>query len=271
VRAALVSALCLVALLATSEGRAKCPAEMVRVQSFCVDRWEASLVDLKSGRSLSLYYPPNPKLVQRLYSVWEIERRSLGDAGAQSFPVPEPPAWQKIEKFSPRAVSRSGVVPSGYLSYYTAKTACTNAGKRLCSEDEWKLACRGRANRKFPYGANYEVGRCNVFRALHAAAVLHGNASIGLTDPRLNLVIESGKDPLLRLTGATSACTSRWDDDVIYDMVGNLDEWIEDPSGVFVGGFYARSSTKGCDARIEGHAAGYYDYSTGTRCCKDAS
>jgi hypothetical protein len=263
-------ALVLGALSWTTAGHAKCPGEMVRVSRFCVDRWEASLVDTKTGRALSPYYPANPRLVQRLYSVWDIERRSLGDAAAQSFPVPEPPLWQKTEAFSPRAVSRSGVVPSGYLSYYTAKTACANAGKRLCTEDEWKLACRGQAKRKFPYGANYEVRRCNVFRQLHAAAVLHGNASIGLTDPRLNLVVESGTDPLLRLTGATTTCASRWEDDAIYDMVGNLDEWIEDPSGVFVGGFYARATTKGCDARIEGHAAGYYDYSTGTRCCKDA-
>ena len=87
----------------------------------------------------------------------------------------------------------------------------------------------------------------------------------------MNLVVESGVDPLLRVTGATSACASRWEDDAIYDMVGNLDEWIEDESGVFVGGFYARGTSKGCEARIEGHAAGYYDYSTGARCCKDGT
>ena len=244
---------------------------MTRVKGFCIDRWEASLVDLKTGRALSPYYPPSPRLVARLSTVWEVERRSLGDLAAQSFPLPELPSWQKTERFEPRAVSQAGVVPHGYLSYYSAKKACENAGKRLCTEDEWKLACRGKAQVKFPYGAYYQEGRCNVFRHMHAAAVLHGNASIGLTDPRMNLVVENGDDPLLRLTGETKTCASHWDDGEIYDMVGNLDEWIDDPKGVFVGGFYARGTTKGCDARIQGHAPVYYDYSTGTRCCRDSS
>jgi hypothetical protein len=56
---------------------------------------------------------------------------------------------------------------------------------------------------------------------------------------------------------------------VIFDMVGNLDEWIADETGVFVGGFYSRATDKGCDARISNHSPNYYDYSVGTRCCRD--
>jgi hypothetical protein len=53
-------------------------------------------------------------------------------------------------------------------------------------------------------------------------------------------------------------------------MVGNLDEWVEgETRPVFVGGFYARSTTKGCEARVDSHAPAYYDYSLGTRCCLD--
>jgi hypothetical protein len=51
-------------------------------------------------------------------------------------------------------------------------------------------------------------------------------------------------------------------------MVGNVDEWVED--GMFLGGFYARSTTQGCESKVSVHAAAYYDYSTGTRCCRDA-
>ena len=40
---------------------------------------------------------------------------------------------------------------------------------------------------------------------------------------------------------------------------------------VFVGGFYSRSTTNGCEARVDSHAAAYYDYSLGTRCCMDAA
>jgi hypothetical protein len=51
-------------------------------------------------------------------------------------------------------------------------------------------------------------------------------------------------------------------------MVGNLDEWVESDPPEFVGGFYARMSTQGCEAKVSSHAAIYYDYSTGTRCCR---
>ena len=51
-------------------------------------------------------------------------------------------------------------------------------------------------------------------------------------------------------------------------MVGNLDEWIDDPDGTFVGGFYSRGTREGCDSIIEVHDYTYYDYSLGVRCCK---
>lgn len=242
---------------------------MLRAGSFCIDRWEASLVDAKTERPLSPYYPAQPKALARVREVWLIERERTGDPGARAMPLPELPEAQLGSAFEARAVSRPGVVPHGYLTYHVAKSACSLAHKRLCTEDEWVSACKGRAATKFPYGAHYAPGRCNIHRNVHPAQVLHDNASMGLNDPRLNLVVEAGTDPLLHLTGASAGCTSAWDDGALYDMVGNLDEWIDDPSGVFVGGFYARSTSKGCDAKISGHAPAYYDYSTGTRCCRD--
>jgi hypothetical protein len=51
-------------------------------------------------------------------------------------------------------------------------------------------------------------------------------------------------------------------------MVGNLDEWVDDPDGAFLGGFYARGTAEGCDARVGVHAPEYFDYSLGVRCCR---
>ncbi len=240
---------------------------MARVSDFCVDRWEASLVDRATQRPLSPYYPPHAGLLERIVQVWDVERDVLGDEAARQMPLPDLPRWQRTERFEPMAVSRPGVVPAGYLSYHLARRACENAGKRLCTEQEWLTACRGARQSKFPYGTQYVAGRCNVFRALHPAAVLHGHASIGHTDPRLNLVIEPSGGPLLRTTGASSGCASDWHGTPLFDMVGNLDEWVEDERGLFLGGFYARSTTQGCEARVASHAPVYYDYSTGTRCC----
>jgi formylglycine-generating enzyme required for sulfatase activity len=84
-------------------------------------------------------------------------------------------------------------------------------------------------------------------------------------------VVERGTDFLLRSTGATASCASEWNGDAVYDMVGNLDEWIADDAGIFVGGFYSRASRQGCEAKISSHAPSYYDYSLGTRCCRGAA
>ncbi len=228
------------------------------------------MVDVKSGEPLSPYYPPARVLLRRVREVWQDERRAEGSRSARGMPLPELPAWQRDHAFEPKAVSAPGVVPQGYLTYYLAKKACDNAGKRLCTEDEWVTACKGARGTQFPYGPAFVRSRCNVFRLYHPAFVLHDNSSIGHTDPRLNLVVERGKDPVLRKTGATPGCASVWGDARIYDMVGNLDEWVDDDTGVFVGGFYARSTTKGCEARVSVHAPAYYDYSLGTRCCEAA-
>jgi formylglycine-generating enzyme len=257
--------------IARQQAGSGCPPEMVAVKGYCVDRWEASFVDDTSGQALSPYYPPEPRLLAHVQAYWEIARHEFGDAAARRMPLPELPAIQRTGKYEPRAVSRAGAVPQSYLSYPLARKACEKAGKRLCTKDEWIAACRGERQSKAPYGPGYVLGKCNIFRPLHPAHVLHGNASLGHRDPRLNLVVEAGKDPLLRTTGATPTCASPWQSDRIFDMVGNLDEWIEDDSGIFVGGFYARSTTKTCDAEISGHTPQYYDYSTGTRCCRDPS
>lgn len=246
----------------------RCPAEMVDVQGrFCIDRWEAILFDAAGGRKISPHYHPTRKATSGAYGRWLKEREQSATEEGRSMAIPAPPDWQLREEFEPRAESRPGVLPNGYVDRERAERACKNAGKRLCREEEWVVACRGHANRKFPYGDTFESGRCNVFRESHPASVLHGNPSINHSDPRLNLVSVRGR-PLLRTTGTTPECKSEWGSDAIYDMVGNLDEWIDDPEGTFVGGFFSRGTREGCDSKITSHGPTYYDYSLGVRCCK---
>ncbi len=180
------------------------------------------------------------------------------------------PSWQSGSSTSVVALSREGIRPSGYVTGITAREACTAAGKRLCKLDEWRRACRGETNQLFPYGASYEDRACNVNSPAHPAAELHQNAAIGHLDPRLNRVEVAGV-PLLRLTGGTARCASRWGDDAIFDMVGNIDEWVDERGGAFAGGFYSRGTTNGCEALVSSHPEPYSDYSTGVRCCKDAA
>jgi sulfatase modifying factor 1 len=245
----------------------RCPPEMVDVRGqFCIDRWEVVLVDKASGRELSPYYSPIPERARKAHATWQSERNDVGPAAARTLELPPLPSWQLSDPIEPMAVSKPGHIPQGYLDGNSAALVCERAGKRLCRSDEWVTACRGQQDRSFPYGDHYEPGACNVFRESHPAALLHGNASIGHLDPRLNLV-EGAEGPLLRPTGASARCTSVWGNDAIYDMVGNLDEWVDDGDGTFLGGFYARATRAGCDARITTHPKPYADYSLGVRCC----
>jgi hypothetical protein len=234
----------------------------------CVDRFESQLVDAATGVPLSPDYPTSRHMTEHVLKKWSAGRWRTGDLHARALPLPP---LLRAPGDTPSAIARSrfAVVPSGYLTWYAAKKACVAAGKRLCTYYEWLTACRGDKGRKFPYGDDYERGTCNVYRYDHPAATLHDNAAIGHLDPRLNRVTEGG-EPLLRRTGATASCASRWGDDAIYDMVGNLDEWVDHKRGSFAGGFYSRSTRKGCDSVITVHPKRYLDYSLGTRCCLNA-
>lgn len=237
---------------------------------YCVDRYEAMLVDHATKARISPYYSPSKKWSTYAHDLWSSKRFEVGGPKAKAMPLPVLPAWQRAREFEPEVTVRAGVTPNGHTSGAQAEVACRNADKRLCAWREWRHACGGEKGWAFPYGPTYVQGRCNVFREGHPAAELHDDASRGHTDPRLNKVAIRGR-PLLRKTGETRSCASTWGDDAIYDMVGNLDEWTADPDGEFAGGFYARASKDGCDWRARGHSYHYADYSTGVRCCRDAT
>ena len=248
-----------------------CPNEMVLVDGrVCVDRYETALFD-DQNRRFSPYYPVDENYEGLLYLRKKEQQKLLeeDDAGVASrTDFPPLPPWQEQKK-PPKyfAHSKPGLVPNGYLSMQTAKAACENAKKRLCTLDEWQTACRGDQGSAYPYGERYQRHLCNLARGKHPSRALFGRGSASVVDPRLNLMTKDDL-PLLRKTGESKACRSTWGKDALYDMVGNLDEWIDHKKGVFVGGTYSRYTKKGCYAAISAHPPGYWDYSTGTRCCK---
>ena len=125
---------------------ALCPPEMVFVhRTFCIDRYEASLIDAASGRALSPYYHPTPEATRREYERWQKLRLEQRPQDGRTMPVPAPPEWSlSAAHFDVMAVSAPAVLPNGYLSGQMAAAACERAGKRLCTPEEWVTACRGR-------------------------------------------------------------------------------------------------------------------------------
>ena len=157
-----------------------------------------------------------------------------------------------------RAVSLPGVSPA-YASWNMAKAACEKAGKRLCTEAEWLTACTGVPaldNNKnglfsddeiegwmFPYGPYYMGGRC------------HDS--------------DSKEDGKIGLTGAYPGCISAQG---VYDLTGNLSEWVVSAAGtpILMGGHFYLGQKASCAFAINGLGPGVRNEVTGFRCCSDS-
>lgn len=222
-----------------SESSARCPKEMALVAGrVCVDRWEAGVVQTVGAEEL----PWSPF-------------KSLDG---------------KTARF--RAVSKAGIVPQGYISGRQAELACRNAGKRLCTASEWEAGCRGPKHTQFPYGNERTAGVCNDdIRERHP--VIEATSMLGIHGRKvwldgMNLDIINQLPNTVAKAGERSACVT---EEGLYDMVGNLHEWVADADGTFRGGYYMDTSQNGdgCSYRTTGHDFTYHDYSTGFRCCTD--
>jgi len=165
-----------------------------------------------------------------------------------------------------RAVSEPHVYPQGYISATQASRACAASGKRLCKITEWVTACRGPDNKRYGYGDQRQVGRCND-NGKNPVLTMYGPRFTAATmnQPQLNQL-----EGTLSKTGDHTGCSNGYG---VFDMVGNLHEWVADPGGTFYGGYYQDVSSwghgEGCNYQTTAHEARYHDYSTGFRCCAD--
>jgi sulfatase modifying factor 1 len=234
-----------------------CPMEMAHIAGYCIDRWEAHLV-VRAGNEIR----PHPYYLR--------------------------PVKDKVYE----ARSKPGVFPQAYVSRVESKAACEAAGKRLCKWIEWRRGCQGTHWQRFPYGGAYEAEKCNHVKE-HLLGRIFGHDArrwkqSQFNDPRL-----SQEPGFLSRSGEYEECVSP---DGVYDMVGNLHEWVTDRvtvafmtriakegvyrekqpwrggNGMFLGGFYSTRGQHGpgCHFTTAAHGPTYHDYSTGFRCCRDA-
>lgn len=214
-----------------------CPANMASIDDrFCIDKYEAALVEV------------------------------LDDGEERAFPFYVP-----VEGRTVRAVSEKGVYPQGYISGKEAAKACKASGKRLCKPQEWKTACKGPEKLQYGYDQKRTPGTCNDKGRSPIGFYFMANIQDGtafsspkiMNDPQLNQLPGT-----LAETGSHEGCTNGYG---VYDMVGNIHEWVDDPAGTFQGGYYldVEQNGEGCGYRTDAHEAWYHDYSTGFRCCAD--
>ena len=220
-----------------------------------------SIIEDSAADELPAPCPAAMVSIDGKYCIDAFEAR-LTLANGETHPFYVPPGEQAY-----CAVSQRGVYPQAHISRQHAEAACQTAGKRLCTSGEWEKACRGPEPTPYPYGIKRRAGYCND-RGVAPLAVLFGYDRVEygaqtMNDRRLDRVPGS-----LARTGVFGRCVNSYG---VHDMVGNLHEWIDDPSGVMRGGFYLDATTlgEGCSYRTVGHDPSYRDYSTGFRCCAD--
>lgn len=221
-------------------GIGNCRAGMVQVGNFCVDQYEASLVDKNTNEAWSPYCAPQGTQINNL-----------------------------------KAVSVAGAVPQSTVNGVQAAQACANAGKRLCTNDQWLRVCQGTEGRKYPYGNARQDGVCNdefPSRGIHVTQETVGEYCPGFTGgwnnyPWMIHPKNNQQENSLDAAGSNQQCKTP---EGVYDLVGNAAEWINDPEGTFLGGYYQltqANSGSGCQFRNGFHTFDYTDYSIGFRCC----
>jgi hypothetical protein len=215
--------------LVEAPGDPGCPSGMLRVGTFCIDRYEASLVRVDDGTSLSPFHNP-------------------GTTRA-------------------RAVSIAGAIPQGYINGRQAAAACMEAGKRLCTDTEWLRACRGPSSTTYPYGNTRMPGVCNDARAVHPAVERFGTSADWIWSRLGDACINQLPDSLAP-TGAHPGCVSAEGPfDMMGNLHEWTADPAGTFRGGFYVDTYRNG--EGCLYRTTAHDVGHWDYSTGFRCCAD--
>jgi hypothetical protein len=230
-----------------------CPDDMAHAGGYCIDKFEAHLV-----------------------------RADAPDVVLPHFERPK-------RSMKVMARSRAGVVPQAYVNRTEAARACKAASKRLCSAREWYGACVGSRQTSYPYGDAEIAGVCNTGKTHLMQRLFGANVkytySAHYNSPRLHQ--EPG---FLAKSGEHPGCVSDYG---VYDMVGNLHEWVADDvsrkllkeipieygpellgakgSGAFIGGYFSSQGEhgRGCAYVTATHSPDYHDYSIGFRCCAE--
>lgn len=138
--------------------------------------------------------------------------------------------------------NRKGSRPESFVSKYGASDSCFSKNKRLCTADEWTIACMGPYSWRYPYGQAYEQYAC------------------------------STHDTTFRVSGSRPECRSFFG---VYDMSGNLAEWtdtksIENRQFYYVkGGFWESGPQSNCTDKRYSYYPQNRHNPVGFRCCSD--
>jgi len=214
----LLVGLCSLSLMLTSPALAaqKCASDSAQVGATCVDLYEASVWEIPAANTKLINKVKQGKATLADLTGGGATQRGVG--GVDDYPCDDNGNDCTDMIY---AVSIPGVKPSANLTWFQAQQACENAGKRLLHNAEWQQAAAGTPD---PGVADDDSTTCNT--------TLDGFPA---------------NDPVN--TGSRAACVSNRG---VFDMVGNVWEWVAD--------WVPRST--GC---------GSWDFSVDIQCLADAA
>ena len=160
-----------------------------------------------------------------------------------------------------------GKLPTLGVNWDEARLVCLSKGKRLCTADEWTLACEGEGRLPYPYGYSRDTTACNIDKPyiIPNDAALATPATEGAEMARLDQRESAGNRP---------ACVSTYG---VFDMTGNADEWVDYERGTqerapfrsgLKGGYWGPVRNR-CRPITATHNRWHHGYQIGFRCCRD--
>lgn len=160
--------------------------------------------------------------------------------------------------------------PQRGMSWWDVKAACESVSKRLCTVSEWEQSCEGPERTPYPYGWKRSSAACNIDKEY----IVPDNV-LWYKDRKAEMERLDQSEP----SGNRANCASAYG---VYDLTGNVDEFVYDPRGARDGGSGSEphydSALKGgywapvrnrCRPETVSHNRDHFWYNTGGRCCKD--
>ena len=144
-------------------------------------------------------------------------------------------------------------LPMNMVDWYEAQAVCLSEDKRLCTDEEWTLACEGPDMFAHPYGNVRDSSKCYHDKLLKDLLDSHGD----MKDLRLPIYTHP-------------ECVSPYG---IQNMTGNSDEWViythtsVDKQGAYKGGWWGAGLRSRCRPVTLGHSKHFRQIPSGFRCC----